>query len=362
MLFVKYRGVLGFMLLRLLLVFRAPTLVSFYVAFELSLIPIFLLIIGWGYQPERAPAAISLLLYTVFASTPLLVIVVWAIKAFITELGGNWTQPFTSQTSLATMLSLAAVLGFLVKFPIFGAHIWLPKAHVEAPVSGSILLAAILLKLGGYGLILLSSMANLQTSSAVITPLALLGGARVGVLTVRQTDIKTLVAYSSVAHMAFVIAALYTQTELGLKAAVAVIVAHAVASSGIFLTTFTLYRRTGSRNFLLSKSFLTFSPVLSLLVFVLARANIGAPPTINLFREALIVVCLGSSNHVTLAPVALLLGVAVAFSLIFFVSTQHGQLGALGTPATPLLPVEGLALCAHSLSTWVLALALALVL
>lgn len=140
-----------FMLWILVAVFTVLSPLMFYLLFEVSLIPILLIVLGWGYQPERLEAGLALLLYTALASLPLLATILLSssnLKRF--ELSNTATGipsvflPFLFTTSL---------LGFLVKFPLYGVHLWLPKAHVEAPVIGSIILAALLLKLGGYGLI-----------------------------------------------------------------------------------------------------------------------------------------------------------------------------------------------------------------
>lgn len=134
----------------LIYVFLAPSPLLFYLLFEVSLIPILLMVLGWGYQPERLAAGLALLLYTALASLPLLAVLVGILfsntsfRLFLDA--GNLNFPAIN------LLSAFALTGFLVKFPIYGVHLWLPKAHVEAPVIGSMVLAALLLKLGGYGI------------------------------------------------------------------------------------------------------------------------------------------------------------------------------------------------------------------
>jgi NADH-ubiquinone oxidoreductase chain 4 len=138
-----------FILLFLVLSFISSKLINFYIFFEASLIPIFLLIIGWGYQPERLQAGIYILFYTLFASLPL-ILVILIIKNEIEYFYDRFN--FDSINYLNNLILAIIILAFLVKLPIFFFHLWLPKAHVEAPVAGSMILAGVLLKLGGYGL------------------------------------------------------------------------------------------------------------------------------------------------------------------------------------------------------------------
>ena len=180
--------------------------------------PILLMVLGWGYQPERLFARTRLLFYTLLASLPLLLAVLLWSSVEMTSYSCLEYHCLNGQSSSANfVLALIACGGFLVKLPIFRTHLWLPRAHVEAPVEGSMLLASIILKLGGYGVYLVSpTVPTTRTMVSLVQSLALIGGRIVSVLCVRLTDMKVLIAYSSIAHMAMALATSLSFSDLGL--------------------------------------------------------------------------------------------------------------------------------------------------
>ena len=271
----------------LILVFCSNYMVVFYAFFEIRLIPIILIIFGRGYQPERRTASFYMVRYTILCSLPLLF--------FILLLRNNFARvsfleiralAYRGDSSFLKSLYVGfIILGFLVKFPMYGVHLWLPKAHVEAPVEGSMILAALLLKLGAFGLIQFTPLIPAGVLAIAISSFRGVGGVLIGILALRQTDIKVLIAYSSVAHISVAIICALSQTRIGLFATLIVLVAHGFSSPGLFLGANILYLRSRSRNILITFSIGTYIQILILFWFCLVAANMSAPPSLNLLGE-----------------------------------------------------------------------------
>ena len=310
------------LLVRLVLTFNTTNIIIFYFFFEWSLIPIFFIIIGWGYQPERLKASLSLFFYTLFASLPLLISIV-----IIINWSGSVKLRIIITQGMPNFLWTITVLAFLVKFPMYFVHLWLPKAHVEAPVSGSIILAGVLLKLGGYGIIRLIRVTNIRIISSQIIALALIGGGILGVLCIVQRDIKVVIAYSSVVHIALVIAGRLRLTKWGFEGVLIIILAHGVCSSGIFAAANMIYERRHSRRFFFNSGLLNRRAIFRIVWFVLIVANFGGPFTYNLLGEILLILNLSSLAINSLSVVLFLSFFSAAYRLILYRSTNQGQTG-----------------------------------
>nr|YP_009487883.1 NADH dehydrogenase subunit 4 [Anopheles galvaoi]AWB99026.1 NADH dehydrogenase subunit 4 [Anopheles galvaoi]AWB99715.1 NADH dehydrogenase subunit 4 [Anopheles galvaoi] len=313
-----------FLLMMLVLTFSSMSMFMFYLFFEASLIPTLFLILGWGYQPERLQAGVYLLFYTLLASLPLL-IGIFYILDFNNTLSFNLLLNFNFMD--LNFLYLSLIFAFLVKMPMFLVHLWLPKAHVEAPVSGSMILAGILLKLGGYGLLRMFSL--LQMTGVKYNywwiSISLVGGVLISLICLRQTDLKALIAYSSVAHMGIVLSGLLTLTYWGLTGSYALMIAHGLCSSGLFCLANISYERMGSRSLLINKGLLNFMPTLSLWWFLLCSGNMAAPPTLNLLGEISLLNSIVGWSWITMIMLTFLSFFSAAYSLYLFAYSQHGK-------------------------------------
>nr|DAB41864.1 TPA_asm: NADH dehydrogenase subunit 4 [Lampsilis cardium] len=303
--------------------FSVGSLLVFYVLFEFSLIPILLIILGWGYQPERLQAGKYMMLYTVSASLPLLILVVlifgkegsvfWGLGCG--GLGHGW------------LVSICASLAFLVKLPIYGFHLWLPKAHVEAPVAGSMILAGVLLKLGGYGLVRFFYSLGLfsSLSISVVFCVGLGGGVIASMICFIQSDVKALVAYSSVGHMSLVLGGVYSNTDWGWLGCLVMMVAHGLCSSGMFFLASETYKCYHTRSLYLVKGGLVMIPGVALCWFLMCAINMAAPPSLNLWGELMLGISLLSYSTIFAFFTGVMTFLSGLYSWYVYSSTQHGQ-------------------------------------
>ena len=250
----------------ILLSMKTKSIILFYIFFEIRVIPITIIVFLYGYQPEKLHASYALLIYTVVSRLPLLLFIVF--------------KPFNFISS--SLLSVPITLVFIVKSPIYLLHMWLPKAHVEAPVGGSMFLAGVLLKLGSYGLLLFLPTVKMNQVLSIYLSLSLLGSLISAMVCLRQGDIKVLIAYSSVVHMGVVNLGFLRGTEIGYTCGLIMILAHGLCSPLLFSFAFWLYQISHSRQ-LLNNSFL--APSLGAAILSLVLINIRVPPRLRLWSE-----------------------------------------------------------------------------
>ncbi len=341
-------------------IFSALDGVLFYVFFEASLIPLYLIIGIWG-GPNRVYAAFKFFLYTLVGSLLMLV----AILYLFMEAGGSfsilqWHQVPLGMTA-QSLIFWAFLIAFAVKVPMWPVHTWLPDAHVEAPTGGSVVLAAIALKLGAYGFIRFS-MPIVPDAAAAFAPmmiaLSLIAVVYIGFVALVQTDMKKLIAYSSIAHMGFVTLGFFMFNALGVEGALVQMISHGFVSGAMFLCVGVLYDRMHSRNIADYGGVVKTMPKFAAFFMLFAMANAGLPGTSGFVGEFMVILAAVDFNFwiAAIAATTLILGAAYTlwmYKRVVFgkVANEHvAQLEDIGAREFAVLGF--LALCVLAMGVW----------
>lgn len=279
-------------------IFCSLDLVFFYIFFESILIPMFILIGVWGSRQRKIHAAYQLFFYTLFGSL-LMLLGILLIYSHIqtTDIRILYITNFSFHRQLILWLSFFFALS--VKVPLFPFHIWLPEAHVEAPTVGSIILAGVLLKLGTYGILRFVIPVFCDATYffiPLVYTICLLGIIYTCCSTIRQVDLKKIIAYASVSHMSFVILGLFTSNLQGICGSIFLMISHGIVSSGLFFCIGCLYDRYKTRILRYYSGLVMTMPLYSVCLFLLVLSNISFPGTSSFVGEFLILLGLLENN------------------------------------------------------------------
>lgn len=308
--------------------FCALDLVLFYVFFEGVLIPMYLIIGIWGGK-GRIYASFKFFLYTLLGSVLMLI----AILAIIIKTNSSDISYLSVHELLSSewqfWLWLAFFASFAVKVPMWPVHTWLPDAHVEAPTSGSVILAGVLLKMGGYGFIrvILPIMPDAsQFFAPLIFALSIIAVIYTSLVALAQRDIKKLIAYSSIAHMGFVTAGIFSLTHQGIEGAVLQMLSHGVVSGALFLCVGVLYDRLHTREIDRFGGLAIRMPIYAMLFLLFTMASIALPGTSGFVAEFLILLGVFEANYLVAIAIGLGMVLGAVYMLILYRRIMFGRL------------------------------------
>jgi NADH-quinone oxidoreductase subunit M len=323
----EYMAAFLFMEVLMIGVFTAQDIFLFYIFFEAGLIPMYLIIGIWG-GAERIYASYKFFLYTLLGSVLMLIAMLWMVRE-----AGSTSIPvlmaYDFDPGVQTWLWLAFFASFAVKMPMWPVHTWLPDAHVQAPTAGSVILAGVLLKMGGYGFIRFSLPMFPEASAELawlVFGLSMVAVVYTSLVALVQSDMKKLIAYSSVAHMAIVTAGLFAFNTQGIEGAMMVMLGHGLVSGALFLCVGVIYDRLHTREIARYGGLANNMPKYALLFMVFTMASVGLPGTSNFVGEllSLVGVYQASSWVALICTTGIILG--AAYMLYLYRRVIYGPL------------------------------------
>ena len=316
-------------------VFTVMDVLGFYVFYEGVLIPMYFLIGIWGAREQKITAAYYFFFYTLLGSVLMLISIM-----YVYTITGTTDYPTLLEYELSPKVQKVIFLGFIaslaVKIPSFPFHIWLPLAHVEAPVAGSVLLAGVLIKLGSYGIIrylLGITPIACEYFAPLIYTLSILGIIYASLTTIRQTDLKRIIAYSSVGHMGIVTIGIFTMTLEGIEGSIYLQLAHGIVSSALFIVVTLIYERYHTRIVKYYRGITTTMPIYSTIFLIFTMSNIGVPGTSNFIGEILALTGAMEDNWVVAVLASLGMVLSASYGLYLYNRVSFGGLSSYMTTA-----------------------------
>nr|BCZ08197.1 NADH dehydrogenase subunit 4 [Apis cerana] len=313
------------LMISLMLVFMSMNLLVFYLFYEFGLLLIFYMVVKWGYSENRWLSGFYLMFYTMIFSLPMLYIIYylyWLSSSL------NFMLMEMMNLKLNLLLFIYLLMSFLVKIPIYLFHGWLLKAHVEAPYYGSMILASIMLKLGGYGMLRLmfiykNEFMFFQKFIIIINSFGIL---ILSLMCLSQFDMKSIIAISSVVHMGIMIMSMMTFFDISIMGGYLMMISHGLSSSGLFFLVNVIYSQTNSRLMFVNKGMINFMPSMSLLWFMLCSSNMGSPVSLNLISEVMLIIGLVSWMKFLMLILILYCLFSFIYSIYLFMFINHGKI------------------------------------